>query len=304
MAESLERVRVGRKYQFHWVDVFTRHPFQGNQLAVFPDARGMSDVEMQSLARETGLSETTFVLPRDEATEREKGVRTRIFTMAEELDFAGHPTLGTAMVLAAQSRSPDVSLELNVGKVPVRFGDWSEEAVYGEMTQREPWIGKVHPPEEVASVLGVLPRDFDPTLPIQTISTGMPFMIVPFRSLDFLSRLNPDIRRMQHYLQTSDAKLFYLVCRETVDPKAKLHARMIFPGSEDPATGSAAGPAAAWMVLHGLLDPEEQAIIEQGIEVRRSSELHVRAGLKEGKPTNVRVGGHVVPVMQGEVALQ
>jgi trans-2,3-dihydro-3-hydroxyanthranilate isomerase len=294
---------TGRTYRFTWVDVFSRQAFQGNQLAVFTDAQGLSDSEMQSLARETGLSETTFVFPRDQAIEENKGVRTRLFTIAEELDFAGHPVLGTATVLATSGRLSEIALDLNSGRVPVRFDSWEENSVYAEMTQREPWIGKVHPPEEVAKVLGVVPRDFDPELPIQTISTGNSFMIVPFRSLDLLSRLNPDIQRMQHYLQTTDAKLFYLVCRETVDPKAKLHARMIFPGSEDPATGSAAGPAAAWMALHGILEPEEAAIIEQGLEVRRSSEIHVRAGLAEGKPTNIRVGGHVVTVMRGEVTL-
>lgn len=294
---------MARTYHFSWVDVFTQHPFQGNQLAVFPDARGLTDAEMQSLARETGLSETTFVFPRDGEVEKKKGVRTRIFTMAEELDFAGHPSLGTAMVLAAKDHRSEISLDLNSGTIPVRFGLWEEPAVFGEMTQREPWIGKVHSPEEVAAALGVLPRDFDSSLPIQTISTGNPFTIVPFRSLDFLSHLNPDIRRMQHYLQTSDAKLFYLVSQETLDPKARLHARMIFPGAEDPATGSAAGPAAAWMVLHGLLEPEELAIIEQGTEVRRSSEMHVRAGVIDGRPTNIRVGGHVVPVLKGEVDL-
>lgn len=292
-----------RTYKFTWVDVFTKTPYQGNQLAVFPDARGLSDSEMQTLARETGLSETTFVFPREAATEKEKGVRTRIFTIAEELDFAGHPSLGTAVVLATPERRSEVALDLNVGRVPVRLRDWEQNTVYGEMTQREPWIGRVHPPEEVAKALGVVPRDFDPSVPIQTISTGNPFMIVPFRSLDFLSRVNPDVQKMQHYLQTTDAKLFYLVCQETVDPKARLHARMIFPGSEDPATGSAAGPAAAWMVLHGLLEPDESAIIEQGLEVRRTSEMHVQAGLSEGKPTNIRVGGHVVTVMRGEAAL-
>ncbi|MDE1837130.1 MAG: PhzF family phenazine biosynthesis protein [Euryarchaeota archaeon] len=294
---------LSRTFEFTWVDVFSKRPLEGNQLAVFNDARGLSDPEMQALARETALSETTFVIPREPEVEREKGVRARIFTLSQELNFAGHPSLGTATVLAREDRRKEISLELNSGTIPVRFEGWEESRVYAEMTQPEPWVGRLHRPEEVAKALGCVAEDFDPSYPIQTVSTGNAFVIVPFRSLDFLSRLNPDVRRMQHYLQTTDGTLFYLVCRDTVDPQAKLHARMIFPGSEDPATGSAAGPAATWMLIHKLIQPEETVVIEQGIEIRRPSEMSVTVGIDRGRPTKVRVGGHVVVVMTGRLTL-
>src|SRR5438309_8740668 len=123
-----------RRLSFISVDVFTAVPLEGNQLAVFTDGRGLSDAEMQAIAREMNLSETTFVLPRDPAVERERGVRVRIFTVGEELPFAGHPTLGTAMVLR-KAKASEVVLELNVGKVPVRFVETPGQPVFGEMTQ-------------------------------------------------------------------------------------------------------------------------------------------------------------------------
>src|SRR5260370_38285002 len=123
-----------RRLPFVQVDVFTSVPLEGNQLAVFADGRSLTDTEMQALAKETNLSETTFILPRDAATERERGVRGRIFTTTEELPFAGHPTLGTAMVLRGSGNGDLVSLDLNVGKIPVRFSE-REGLPFGEMTQ-------------------------------------------------------------------------------------------------------------------------------------------------------------------------
>src|SRR3954465_6508323 len=124
---------TGRKFPFVQLDVFTHKALEGNQLAVFTDARGLSSEEMQALARETNLSETTFILPRDEATERERGTQVRIFTVGEELEFAGHPTLGTAFYLHTQSRKETIDLDLRVGKIPVRFGVDEKGFVRGEM---------------------------------------------------------------------------------------------------------------------------------------------------------------------------
>src|SRR3979409_2198462 len=132
-----------RRFPFMQLDVFSSRPFEGNSLAVFPDARGLDDNMMQTLAREMSLSETTFVIPRDAATERERGVRVRIFTVEEELPFAGHPTLGTAMVLRGAGNGDLVSLDLNVGKIPVRFSQ-RDGMPFGEMTQRAPEFGKIH----------------------------------------------------------------------------------------------------------------------------------------------------------------
>lgn len=293
---------MARKFRFVWVDVFARTPLEGNQLAVFPDARGLSDDEMQSIARETHLSETTFVFPESDATDRERGFRTRIFAVASEMPFAGHPTLGTASVLGEQTGLTDVALMLKVGRVPVHFSD-KDGHRFGEMVQPDPVLGQTHDPTAVARALGIRPDDLDRTHPVRTVSTGNPFAIVPFRSLETLSRIHAGWTAMEEYLRGTDAKFFYLISRETAAPSSTLHARMIFSGGEDPATGSAAGPAAAWAVLEGMVEPGRPIVIEQGLEVGRPSLIHCRADLREKVPVNVRVGGHVVPVIRGELAL-
>lgn len=291
-----------RSWSYAHLDVFARRPLEGNQLAVFPDARGLTDAEMQAVAREMNFSETTFVLPRTARVERTQGVRTRIFTVREELPFAGHPTLGTAWFLREQRGGDTVVLDLKVGRVPVRFeprdGRW-----YGEMEQPEPKWGLAHRPEEVAAALGIGLADLDLSAPVETVSTGNAFAIVPFRSLDTLRRLRPDPARMDHYLRTTDAKFFYLVTRETEDPACRLHARMIFYGGEDPATGSAAGPAVAWMLRHRWVAPEELATIEQGLEVARPSQIFVRAGGTPDTPRSIRVGGFCFRTSRGELRI-
>jgi trans-2,3-dihydro-3-hydroxyanthranilate isomerase len=290
-----------RRFSFAQFDVFSSRPFEGNPLAVFSDGRGLSDQQMQALAREMNLAETTFVLPRDPATERERGVRVRIFTVQEELPFAGHPTLGTAFALRGSTGSAEVALELKVGRVPVRFEDQPGQPVFGEMTQVEPQFGLIHDRETVVRATSLRDGDIDPSLPIQTVSTGLPFTVVPLRGLDVMRRLQVDLARATEYLRQSGGNLFYFVTRETVDPAARLHARMLSYAGEDPATGSAAGCATAWMVEHGVTQPDEQALIEQGVEMLRPSRIFVRASRRDNKVVNVRVGGNVVEVLRGEV---
>src|SRR5206468_879335 len=142
-------------------DVFSSRPLEGNSLAVFADARGLSDAEMQAIAKEMNLSETTFIFPREAAIERERGVRVRIYAVEEELPFAGHPTLGTAFALRGDSGAKEISLELNVGKVPVTFEEKSGEAAFGEMTQVDPVFGMTHDREAVARATGLRVEDFD-----------------------------------------------------------------------------------------------------------------------------------------------
>jgi trans-2,3-dihydro-3-hydroxyanthranilate isomerase len=258
---------------------------------------------MQALAREMNLSETTFVLPRDPAIERERGVRVRIFTVQEELPFAGHPTLGTAFALRGATGAAEVALDLNAGRVPVRFEDNPGQPVFGEMTQAEPKFGLIHDRETVIRATSLRDGDIDPSLPIQTISTGLTFTIVPLRGLDVLRRLQVDMVRSGEYLQqTGGGKFFYFVTRETVDRAARLHARMLFYGGEDPATGSAAGCATAWMVAHGVAQPDERVLIEQGLEMLRPSRIFVCASRLDDRVVNVRVGGNVVEVLRGEVS--
>jgi trans-2,3-dihydro-3-hydroxyanthranilate isomerase len=293
--------KQARRFGFVQLDVFTSEPFLGNPLAVFPDGRGLSDQEMQAIAREMNLSETTFVLPRDSAIERERGVRVRIFTVQEELPFAGHPTLGTAFHLRGPDSAKEVVLDLNVGKVPVRFEEASGQPVFGEMTQVNPEFGTRHDREAVERAAGLNCGDVDPSLPIQTVSTGVPFTIVPLRGLQLMRRLNLDLKGSSDYLAPSGGKFMYFVTRETVDSQARLHARMIFYNGEDPATGSAAGCAAAWMVANGIAQPEERVLIEQGVEMQRPSRIFVRASRKDDRVVNVRVGGNVVETVRGEI---
>src|SRR5213596_3490937 len=154
-----------RTYELVQLDVFTKTPLSGNPLAIFPDARGLNDGEMQALAREMNLSETTFIFPRDAATEAREGKKVRIFTVETELPFAGHPTLGTALYLyASESTKPaEISLDLKVGKIPVRFtantenagGDRVDGQVFGEMRQRDPEFGAPFSRADVARVIGI-----------------------------------------------------------------------------------------------------------------------------------------------------
>jgi len=284
-------------------DVFSSRPLAGNSLAVFSDGRGLTDSEMQSLAKEMNLSESTFILPRDAKTESECGVRVRIFTVQEELPFAGHPTLGTAFALRGKSDAKKVTLELNVGKVPVEFEDTAPGPAFGEMTQLDPTFVMQHDREAVARATGLRIQDFDDSLPIETVSTGMPFTVTPLKSLVATQALQVDLNRAAEYLAKSAGKFFYFVTRETMDRDARLHARMLFYNGEDPATGSAAGCAAAWMVAHDVAKPGERALIEQGVEMKRPSRIFVRASRSDNRVVNVRVGGNSVEVMRGEVFL-
>src|SRR5580658_6343984 len=190
-----------RRFPFVQVDVFTSRPLEGNSLAVFLDGRGLSDDEMQSLAKEMNLSETTFILPRDAATEKERGIRVRIFTVQEELPFAGHPTLGTAFALRGESGAKEIVLDLNVGKVPVRFEDAPGQPAFGEMTQIDPVFGMQHDREAVARATGLRVEDFDSSLPIETVSTGLAYTITPLKSLAVIQRLRVDLRLAGEYLE-------------------------------------------------------------------------------------------------------
>lgn len=294
---------AAKKLSIVQLDVFTDRALTGNALAVVLDARGLSDEQMQALARETNLSETTFILPRDAATEKERGIRVRIFTVKEELPFAGHPTLGTAFVLRGESGSAEVRLDLNVGMVPVRFEQQPGQPVFGEMTQKNPQFGPTHAAESLAGFTNLSAADFDSSLPIQTVSTGLPYTIAAIQSLDKLKGLRFDPVGAAEYLAQSGGRFFYFVSRETVDPKARLHARMLFYNGEDPATGSAAGCCASWAVAHGVAASDERILVEQGIEMLRPSRIFVRATKQDNQVINVRVGGNCVEVLRGEVTL-
>jgi trans-2,3-dihydro-3-hydroxyanthranilate isomerase len=192
---------------------------------------------------------------------------------------------------------------LNVGKVPVRFEDPTGQAAFGEMTQIDPEFGMQHDREAVARATGLRVQDFDASLPIETVSTGLPYTITPLKSLTVIQNLRVELSKVSDYLNKTGGKFLYFVARETVDPAARLHARMIFYNGEDPATGSAAGCAAAWMVAHRVADPHERVLIEQGLEMKRPSRIFVRAARRDNRIVNVRVGGNAIEVIRGEVFL-
>lgn len=293
---------MARLYPFTHVDVFTSTPLEGNQLAVFTDGRGLSDTEMQSIAREMNLSETTFILPEEGTDKLKDGIHVRIFTTDEELPFAGHPTLGTAMVLRGNSGAQEVVLNLKVGKIPVRFSE-RQGLSFGMMTQRNPEFGQTHSREAVARAAGLNLNDVAEDVPIQTVSTGNAFAMVPLKSLKALQSFAPTWSNMKGYLDKSDAKFLYFVSREAVNPQAKLQSRMIFYNGEDPATGSAAGPCIAWAVKYGVVHAGTEVLMEQGVEMKRRSRIYVAADVRGDDIVNVRVGGNVVEVIRGELAL-
>jgi len=302
-------------YEFVQLDVFTQTPLSGNPLAIFPDARGLNDAEMQALAREMNLSETTFIFPRDAATEAREGKKVRIFTVETELPFAGHPTLGTALYLYAsesnQKRSVEITLDLKAGKIPVRFTANPENAgrnrvdghVFGEMRQRDPEFGNPLSREEVARVIGIAVDEIPSEWPIQPVSTGLTFTIVPFRNRQTLSDLKFSYIQAAEFLKKTGANFFYFLCPERREGRLEARARMFFYGGEDPATGSAAGCAVSWLVKHGIAKSDEQVLIRQGVECRRPSEMYVRATREGERVSNVRVGGYAVEILRGTVML-
>ena len=292
------------------VDVFTDRALAGNPLAVVMNTCGLAAEQMQAIAREFNLSETTFVERRAIAIEQAEGVRVRIFTTQEELQFAGHPTLGTASVLklfASEAFAGDtVTLAENVGPIPVRF---SGDGLFGEMTQGDPEFGAELDAAEVARLIGLNHDDLAPGLPPQVVSTGAAFAIVVLRSAAALARLNVSQAEATRWLRESGARWFY-VLGPTGGQEPAWRARMQFNGGEDPATGSAAGCAISYLVQRGAVEPGQQMALRQGVEMGRPSDLYLSAHLKDGsnlsplpRVTDVRVAGSTVLVAKGRIIL-
>ena len=300
-------------YDYAQVDVFAENPLEGNALAIFSDARGLSTEEMQAFARETNLSETTFILPRAPEIERERGVQVRIFLTTEEIPFAGHPTLGTASWLYCNHpvlrESEEITLDLGIGPITVRFTppQHCEQGVFGTMKQKDPTFGEIRNSredrDELAAALNLSTDDLDPDLPAQVVSTGLPFCIVPLRSLEIAARLRIPPQPARAYLDGLGARFFYCITRADSASGADWHARMQFDTGEDPATGSASGCAIAYLVLHGAAQSGQPIVIEQGIEMLRPSRIHVSAAIEDGIVTKVFVGGRTIPVANGRFFL-
>lgn len=309
--------------EYFVLDVFSETRMTGNPLAVVLNPGSLSTETMQAIARETNLSETTFVERRDVAIERREGIRVRIFTTQEELPFAGHPTLGTASLLKAIA--PEccienaITLALKVGKVPVRFESQSTAVVWpikGEMTQRDPEFGETLNRAEVAALTGLAVDDFDPAAPIQVVSTGTAFAIVPLRSSQPLARLRLRQEEASAFLGARGARWFYVLgptgSANPAEPAWR--ARMQFNGGEDPATGSAAGCAISHLVRHGVVASNQTIHLRQGVEILRPSDIFITASLQDASETllepasrtdvtNVRVGGSTILVATGRLFL-
>jgi len=300
-----------RTLDYSILDVFAERPLEGNPLAVFHDARGLSTEQMQAIACETNLSETTFVLPDDAETERAQGVRVRIFTAQEELPFAGHPTLGTASWLwlhhPVWKGAETVTLRLDVGPITVHFASQQDgvPGVFATMHQLDPVFGDAHDRATVAAVLGLQLDDLSAEHSPKTVSTGAPICIVLLRDLQASQRLQAAPREVHAWLDSIHAKFCYCIAPVNAhDPTApQWHARMQFYGGEDPATGAAAGCCIAWLVHVGLAAPDMPTLIEQGIEVHRPSRITAQASRSELGVHSVCVSGRTIPVASGSFFL-
>jgi trans-2,3-dihydro-3-hydroxyanthranilate isomerase len=287
---------------FYLVDVFAQKKFAGNQLAVITNASSLSTEEMQSIANEMHFSETTFILSNEK---RNNGYDVRIFTPFIEIPFAGHPTLGTAYVIKRfiASDSEDVVLNLKVGQIPVRFEKNGDQEILW-MRQVPPVFGKIFETERLAKVLQLNPDAFDAKFPIQEVSTGMPFIIVPLKTLD-------DVRHaqinMSNLLEMSnDVHGGILVfCPQTIHADNNLHVRVFVDLGgipEDPATGSGNGCLAGYLSNYRYFGTDKVDVrVEQGYEVRRPSLLLLKAK-KEAGVFQVEVGGTVFLVGKGKLA--
>ncbi len=304
-----------KEYRFIQVDVFTDRPFGGNPLAVFPEAEGLASEQMQKLAREMNLSETTFVLPPQTP---EADFKVRIFTPAKELPFAGHPVVGTHWVLAHLGRVTlsepitQVRFELGVGVLPADLHVSGGQVERVVMTQDKPTFHAVlEDVADLAAGLGLPPESITQTgLPVQVVSTGAPQMIVPIRSLSEVQSLDAGslnttaLNRACHAVDTNCVHVFTL---ETERPEATVHVRMFAPMlgvPEDPATGSSNGAMGAYLVHHRAVpvtEPTTYIVSEQGSEIGRPSTLYVEVDSQGGEISAVRVGGKVAPVADGVV---
>lgn len=286
------------KPQFFFTDVFTRQRYGGNQLATFVDCESLSDAEMQQIAREINFSETTFITSR---TPRDGGFDVRIFTPTAEVEFAGHPTLGTAYVIRemlALTSASEVVLNLPIGRIPVRFLDgpglW--------MQQVEPEFGNTYEVEALARMLGISGADIDADFPVQEVSTGFPTIVVPVISPEALKRIKINRDIYFTFVEPAWAKLILVFCRGGYSADQDLSVRVFaeyYGIAEDAATGSSNGALAAYLARHRYLGSAEIDVrVGQGHEIGRPSTLGLRAADSDGG-FEVHVGGSVVGVAQG-----
>jgi trans-2,3-dihydro-3-hydroxyanthranilate isomerase len=297
-----------RRLHYHRVDVFTNRAFGGNPLAVFTNGRDLSTETMQAIAREMNLSESTFVLPPDDPAH---AYRVRIFTPGRELPMAGHPTVGTAFVLArehlvdlARERTV-IILEEGVGDIPVEINATDGEAGMIWMTQPHPQFGAQS--SDVAAIAGMLslpPSAIDARYPIQVVSTGVPMLFVPLVDLEAARSVRINGRVFDEIMPAFGTGEVFVFTTEVENPGSTVHSRMFAPELgiiEDPATGSASGPLGAYMVRYGIVtaSPVAYIVSEQGIEMGRPSFIHIQIERRADEFVRVQVGGQCVYMGDG-----
>ena len=300
-----------RFYDFWRVDVFTEKPLQGNPLAVYPRATGLSKEEMEGITREMNLSETTFVTP---PTNPAAHYRNRIFTPGGEIPFAGHPSLGTAYVAALEGIVPKpegrsvVYQELEIGVLPLELFVEGGQMRKVVMTQGEPSVGKrLTSVEGLAKALSVRARDIGVgKLKPQPASTGLPALLVPMRSLEAVQVIDYDMRELARFLQKlGEPQVAYVFALETVDKSAHNQAGRFSPFDGIgvvPATGSAAGACGAYLAANDAL-PAPSFVVEQGLEMKHTSRIEVSVEVEGKVAKEVKVGGAVTPLIRGSLRL-
>jgi trans-2,3-dihydro-3-hydroxyanthranilate isomerase len=300
---------MASRIAFTLVDVFTSRPFCGNQLAVFHDAYKLKAAQMQTLAREMNFSESTFVIP---APRRPAPVRVRIFTPRREIPMAGHPTVGTAWVLASRGelRMGEATLRLGVGDTPITIEGKARNPSFIWMSHRPAHFGEQRNDQDrVATALGIDTFDVRADLPIEAVSTGNPFLFVPLSSVDALKRCTSSLSALRALFAGAPRMLpvYLFVCEGS--PTRSVRARMFAPHTdgiaEDPATGSAAAPLGAYLRAHGVIGstgPTRVRVI-QGIEMGRRSEITVEIRDSTGDGPSIRIGGRCTIVGEGHMYL-
>lgn len=285
-------------FTFYIVDVFAEQKYAGNQLAVFKNAESLSDNKMQTIAKEMNYSETTFIVSEDKT-----GYNVRIFTPEKEVPFAGHPILGTAFIIQKElikEHVKEIMLNVKVGQIPVSFVYDEDTALW--MKQNPPQFFQVFDPGVISPVLSLDEKDIDDTFPIEEVSTGLPFIIVPLKSLDAVKRARIVKDKYYDLIKNTKAKAILVFCPEPCHAEHDLHVRVFvdyFGIPEDPATGSGNGCLAGYLVKNLYFGkPRINITVEQGYEIGRPSLLYLKA--EKNHNIEVFVGGKVIMVAKGE----
>ena len=297
------------------LDVFADRPLEGNQLAVFPEPAGLSTADMQAIALEMNFSESTFIFPAD--TPGPGRARMRIFTPGTELPMAGHPTIGSTFALASEGtiepERTDFVFELGVGPTPVSMTWVDGRLDFAWMTQLLPaFDATLENRRALAGALGLDERDLVDGLPLEVVSCGVPYLLVPLVSREAVDRASMDRRAFARCFELAgldETPVFFF----TLDQANRIgdetvYSRMLAPGfgvAEDPATGSASGPLGSYLVHHELLDSAaaQRIVSRQGVAMGRPSRIHVCIDAADGGVTRVRVGGRAILVGRGELLI-